>query len=61
MGEPSSFLDAQSEKDIFQKFNDLVKDRIGIFISHCLSSVRYADEIAKLYRLQQSGYILKTK
>lgn len=85
MDEPSSFLDAQSEEDIFQKFNDLVKDRIGIFISHRLSSVRYADEIivmedgiiveqgchdrlmklnqhyAKLYRLQQSGYVLKAK
>ncbi|MNJ53339.1 Lipid A export ATP-binding/permease protein MsbA [compost metagenome] len=83
MDEPSSFLDAQSEEDIFQKFNELVKGRIGIFISHRLSSVRYADEIivmddgniveqgchdmlmtlnqhyAKLYRLQQSGYVLK--
>lgn len=45
MDEPSSFLDAQSEEEIYQKFSKLVKNRVGIFISHRLSSVRYADEI----------------
>lgn len=45
MDEPSSFLDAQSEEEIFRKFNELVEGRIGLFISHRLSSVRYANEI----------------
>ncbi|SDX29185.1 ATP-binding cassette, subfamily B [Marininema mesophilum] len=43
--EPSSFLDPQAEHEVFEKFKDLVRDRIGIFITHRLSSVRYADRI----------------
>lgn len=45
LDEPSSFLDAQSEEDVFQRFNEVAKNKIGLFISHRLSSVRYADEI----------------
>lgn len=45
MDEPSSFLDAQAEEEVFQRFEDLTTNKIGIFISHRLSSVRFADEI----------------
>lgn len=45
LDEPSSFLDPQAEAEVFDKFRDLVSGRIGIFIFHRFSSVRYADKI----------------
>lgn len=45
LDEPSSFLDPEAENEVFQKFRDLVKNRIGLFISHRFSSVRFADRI----------------
>lgn len=50
LDEPSSFLDPQAEHEVFRKFKDLVRNRIGIFISHRLSSARYADKIIVLDR-----------
>ncbi|WDV46876.1 ABC transporter ATP-binding protein [Clostridiaceae bacterium M8S5] len=45
LDEPSSALDPLSEKDIFDKFFELCKDKIGIFTSHRFSTVRFADKI----------------
>ncbi|KJD37684.1 ABC transporter ATP-binding protein [Paenibacillus sp. ICGEB2008] len=45
LDEPSSFLDPHAEKEVFQKFDQLVHERIGVFISHRLSSARMADTI----------------
>lgn len=45
LDEPSSFLDPEAEADIFLRFQDLVKDKIGLFISHRFSSVKFADKI----------------
>ncbi|MBE9916048.1 ABC transporter ATP-binding protein [Paenibacillus donghaensis] len=45
LDEPSSFLDPEAERDVFERFHDLIKNRIGIFISHRLSSVNFADQI----------------
>ncbi|MBJ8031168.1 ABC transporter ATP-binding protein [Bacillus pseudomycoides] len=45
LDEPSAALDPEAEKDVFNRFKQLVEDRIGIFISHRYSSVRYADKI----------------
>jgi ABC-type multidrug transport system fused ATPase/permease subunit len=45
LDEPSSFLDPQAEADVFAKFHELVRDRIGLFISHRYSAVRYSDRI----------------
>lgn len=45
LDEPSSFLDPEAEADIFSRFQDLVKDKIGLFISHRFSSVKFADKI----------------
>ncbi len=45
LDEPSSVLDPISEKDIFDKFFNVVKDKIGIFTSHRFSTIKIADEI----------------
>lgn len=45
LDEPSSALDPISEKDIFDRFFKLAKNKIGLFTSHRFSSVKYADNI----------------
>ncbi|PEE35600.1 ABC transporter ATP-binding protein [Bacillus pseudomycoides] len=45
LDEPSSALDPEAEKDVFNRFKELVRNRIGIFISHRNSSVQFADKI----------------
>lgn len=45
LDEPSSFLDPQAEGEVFGKFRELVKNKIGIFITHRFSSVAFADKI----------------
>lgn len=37
LDEPSSFLDPHAEKEVFQKFDQLVNEKLGVFISHRLS------------------------
>ncbi|NNU93388.1 ABC transporter ATP-binding protein [Geobacillus sp. NFOSA3] len=48
LDEPSASLDPISEKEVFEKFNQLMKEKIGIFVSHRFSSVRFADKILVL-------------
>lgn len=48
LDEPSSYLDPHSEKEVFGKFEQLTEDKIGIFISHRLSTARTADKIILL-------------
>ncbi|MDQ0417447.1 ATP-binding cassette subfamily B protein [Croceifilum oryzae] len=45
LDEPSSYLDPEAEKDVFDKFYNLVKGKLGIFITHRYSSVSFADKI----------------
>lgn len=45
LDEPSSALDPISEKEIIDMFLDMTKDKIGIFISHRLSTAMLADKI----------------
>ncbi|MCP3773734.1 ABC transporter ATP-binding protein/permease [Paenibacillus sp. MZ04-78.2] len=45
LDEPSSMLDPETELQVFQAFRELVRDRLGIFISHRYSAIRYADHI----------------
>lgn len=45
LDEPSSALDAESEDELFYKFEDLYKDKGAILISHRLSNVKTADRI----------------
>lgn len=45
LDEPSSALDAESEDELFRKFEELYKDCGAILISHRLSNVKTADNI----------------
>ncbi|MGM7684182.1 ABC transporter ATP-binding protein [Cytobacillus sp. Hm23] len=48
MDEPSSFLDPFAEKEVFDKFQSLLQNRIGLFITHRYSTVQFADQIIVL-------------
>ncbi len=45
LDEPTAALDPRSEYEIYTQFNDLVKDKAVIFISHRMSSTRFCDRI----------------
>lgn len=45
MDEPTAALDPRSEEDIFKQMLNLSTDKTCLFISHRLSSTRYADRI----------------
>ncbi|MDF2589374.1 MAG: transporter, ATP-binding protein [Anaerocolumna sp.] len=46
LDEPTAALDALAEKSIYEKFNDMVKHKTSIFISHRLASTSFCDNIA---------------
>ncbi|QUI21682.1 ABC transporter ATP-binding protein [Vallitalea pronyensis] len=48
LDEPSSMLDPESERDVFEKFRELIHQHIGIFISHRYTSIKYADHIVMM-------------
>ncbi len=45
LDEPNAALDTVSEREVFHKFFDISKDKIGIYISHRLSAAKMADKI----------------
>lgn len=45
LDEPSAFLDPIAEQELLTLFQDLMKDKIGIFITHRISSAALADYI----------------
>lgn len=45
MDEPTSALDPRSEQEIFENMLSITKDQTSLFISHRLSSTKYADRI----------------
>lgn len=45
LDEPTAALDALAEDRMYQEFNDMVRGKTSIFISHRLSSTRFCDEI----------------
>jgi len=48
LDEPTSALDAEAEYEVFQRFGELIGDRIAVLISHRFSTVRMADSIVVL-------------
>lgn len=46
LDEPTASLDPISEFEVYSKFNEMVKDKTAIYISHRLSSCRFCDNIA---------------
>ena len=57
LDEPTASIDAESEHELFQRFQALAADRTAIVISHRFSTVRIADRIAVLHagRLEELG------
>ncbi|WP_279122842.1 ABC transporter ATP-binding protein [Holdemania filiformis] len=45
LDEPTAALDPLAEAEIYENFNELVKDKTSIFISHRMSSCKFCDEI----------------
>jgi len=45
LDEPTSFMDAKAEFEVFERFNRLMKGKTAILISHRLSTVRMVDKI----------------
>ena len=45
LDEPTSALDPVSEYEIYRRFDELVKDKTSIYISHRMSSCRFCDNI----------------
>ena len=45
LDEPTAALDARSEFDVFQRFAELTRGKMALFISHRFSTVRMADRI----------------
>ena len=43
--EPTSALDALAEYNLYNQFNNILKDKTAIYISHRLSSTRFCDKI----------------
>lgn len=48
LDEPTSALDPLAEAEIYQHFNELVKDKTAIYISHRMSSSVFCDKILVL-------------
>lgn len=48
LDEPTSALDPISEQEIYDRFNELIKDKTGIYISHRMSSTKNAKKIIVL-------------
>ncbi|MEA4812024.1 MAG: ABC transporter ATP-binding protein [Anaerolineaceae bacterium] len=55
MDEPTAALDPRSEEEVFQKMLELTHHQTALFISHRLSSTRYADRIL----VMDSGKIIE--
>ncbi len=45
LDEPTASLDPIAEHEIYSRFNDMVKDKTAIYISHRLSSCRFCQRI----------------
>ena len=45
LDEPTAAMDAEAERDVFDHFREMARDRIVILISHRFSTVRQADTI----------------
>lgn len=46
LDEPTAALDPRAEYEIYQQFNDMVKGKTAVYISHRLSSTKFCDTIA---------------
>ena len=45
LDEPTAALDPIAESEMYEKYDEMIRERTGIFISHRLSSTRFCDRI----------------
>jgi ATP-binding cassette, subfamily B, bacterial len=45
LDEPTSAMDPKAEYEVFQKFRELMRDRMAVIVTHRLSTVKMADRI----------------
>jgi len=45
LDEPTAALDPLAEKELYEKFNEIVNGKTTIFISHRLASTKFCDRI----------------
>lgn len=50
LDEPTAALDPIAENEIYTKFNELMGDKMAIFISHRLSSCKFCDDIIVMHQ-----------
>lgn len=50
LDEPTAALDPIAESKIYENFNQLVKEKTAVFISHRLSSCKFCDEITVFHK-----------
>lgn len=50
LDEPTAALDPRAEYEMYQHFNELVKNKTAVYISHRLSAARFCDKIAVFQR-----------
>ena len=55
LDEPTAALDPIAENEIYQRYNELTKEKTSMFISHRLSSTRFCDRIVFI----EDGQILE--
>jgi len=48
LDEPTAALDPIAEYDMYQKYNEMTKDKSSVYISHRLASTRFCDRIILL-------------
>ncbi|MCM1188217.1 MAG: ABC transporter ATP-binding protein/permease [bacterium] len=48
LDEPTAALDPLAERDMYQKYNEMTRDRTAVFISHRLASTRFCDRVLYL-------------
>lgn len=65
LDEPNAALDTVSEREVFENFFELSKNKIGVFISHRLNAAKMADKIivmdqGKIVGIGKHNELLKT-
>lgn len=50
LDEPTSALDPIAEYEVYSKFNEIVKNKTAIYISHRLSSCKFCDDIVVFHK-----------
>lgn len=57
LDEPTAQLDALAEKELYELYNQMTKEKSSIFISHRLASTKFCDKIVYLKngKIEESG------